>query len=433
MTADDIYDAGDTRLLYGIRLENTANFRVLHNTISRYGRDGIKTMLSNNDGQTETDTEVGFIAYNYLYGMTVQDAIDVFNNGVRIVIHGNIAENCAKMMNVKTETTQNYLNIHHNIISSNIFKGSKYFNPDYAAFQYALHLKSSNTIVSNNLFYNMIGAGMIVDDCENVNITSNTVYDLDANTEDLSGIGIYVSSSVKNANFTCNNIKDCAKYGYDIDNYGFTMSGCCLTSTGDRGININPSSSLKAELRKGFTISGIKIVDLVGTMTKGISCGATCLGDAVVTGCLVGIEIPTKFQNDSDFVRDLGNSWNPRTSYQTAIPTTGTWTLGDLVYNSAPASSEDSGWTCTQSGTLGTLVGVTGSVTINEDVLTVNTVAGLTYGMYIDIVGVTGTKQIISIDETNLTLILSSVSDATVATAAVSYSAPVFKSVGTIA
>lgn len=40
--------------------------------------------------------------------------------------------------------------------------------------------------------------------------------------------------------------------------------------------------------------------------------------------------------------------------YQAASPTTGTWQVGDIVYNSAPASAGYIGWVCTAAGTPGT-------------------------------------------------------------------------------
>jgi hypothetical protein len=41
-------------------------------------------------------------------------------------------------------------------------------------------------------------------------------------------------------------------------------------------------------------------------------------------------------------------------TYATTTPVTGTWTAGDLVYNSDPDSGEAAGWVCTTSGTPGT-------------------------------------------------------------------------------
>ena len=52
------------------------------------------------------------------------------------------------------------------------------------------------------------------------------------------------------------------------------------------------------------------------------------------------------YNNASDNVYQLGKS--------AASPTTGTWRVGDIVYNSAPASAGYIGWVCTVAGTSGT-------------------------------------------------------------------------------
>jgi hypothetical protein len=38
----------------------------------------------------------------------------------------------------------------------------------------------------------------------------------------------------------------------------------------------------------------------------------------------------------------------------TVAPTTGTWVVGDIVYNSAPTAGGFVGWICTTAGTPGT-------------------------------------------------------------------------------
>lgn len=38
----------------------------------------------------------------------------------------------------------------------------------------------------------------------------------------------------------------------------------------------------------------------------------------------------------------------------TSIPTTGTWAVGDIMWNSAPAASGTMGWVCVTAGTPGT-------------------------------------------------------------------------------
>jgi hypothetical protein len=43
--------------------------------------------------------------------------------------------------------------------------------------------------------------------------------------------------------------------------------------------------------------------------------------------------------------------------YGEAFPTSGTWNIGDMVYNTSPVSSGYSGWVCTASGSPGTWKG----------------------------------------------------------------------------
>jgi hypothetical protein len=56
----------------------------------------------------------------------------------------------------------------------------------------------------------------------------------------------------------------------------------------------------------------------------------------------------------------LAGAYNPKIGavhfgrQASSIPTTGTWVVGDVVYNSAPASAGYIGWVCTVAGTPGT-------------------------------------------------------------------------------
>lgn len=115
-----------------------------------------------------------------------------------------------------------------------------------------------------------------------------------------------------------------------------------------------------------------------------------------------------------------------------AIPTTGSWTRGDILLNSNPSPSGAIGWVCTQSGSLGTLAGATGSITSGSNLLTVNNVLNIKVGDYITIAGVSGNRQIWQINATTKVVTLSTNSDATVNNAAVSYYPAIFKTWGTI-
>lgn len=52
--------------------------------------------------------------------------------------------------------------------------------------------------------------------------------------------------------------------------------------------------------------------------------------------------------------RERDNSWNAAVAVGSAAPTAGTYSVGDVVWNTAPAASGTMGWVCTTAGTPGT-------------------------------------------------------------------------------
>ena len=81
-------------------------------------------------------------------------------------------------------------------------------------------------------------------------------------------------------------------------------------------------------------------------------------------------------------------------------------------------------------GTMGTLVGTTGDITVGTTTLTVNTNTGLSVGDQITIVGVSGIKTITAIVGTTITI--NSSASATVTGSAVAFYNGVFKTFGSI-
>ena len=113
----------------------------------------------------------------------------------------------------------------------------------------------------------------------------------------------------------------------------------------------------------------------------------------------------------------------PRTA--TAVPTTGTWTVGTVV--DSTASSGPAGWTCRLSGTFGTLGSVSATGTVGDYTLTVDSVDTLQVGEWVSAAtGFSGGRnQIVKID--GLTLHLHNPIAATMSAEALSYAAPLFK------
>lgn len=100
------------------------------------------------------------------------------------------------------------------------------------------------------------------------------------------------------------------------------------------------------------------------------------------------------------------------------------WNIGDTIKNATPASRADIVGVCIAPGTYGTLTAVTGGISSGSDILTVNDSDGLAPNVYITIVGVSGIKRILDVN--NLVVTLDSTASATVTGAVVAYAVPVF-------
>lgn len=135
-------------------------------------------------------------------------------------------------------------------------------------------------------------------------------------------------------------------------------------------------------------------------------------------------------QGDTNPGRNYLKFLTYKIAWSTAVPNTGSWSVGSVVWNSAPAGGQPNGWRCTVAGTFKTLVGITGTILINTVLLTVSSVSSMVVDDFITIVGVTGTKRIVSIAGNVVTIDTNA--DAGVAGAAVAYAAPTFVSMGNL-
>jgi hypothetical protein len=124
---------------------------------------------------------------------------------------------------------------------------------------------------------------------------------------------------------------------------------------------------------------------------------------------------------NSHFIRVGGRSvhWDAQSPVTTGGG--GWWIKGSVCYNSVPAIGQPTGWMCTFSGTEGTLNAgaTTGSITIGTTALVVSDNVSLIVGQHISIAGVSGTRRIVAINGTAITIDTNA--DATVSGAAVAW------------
>lgn len=123
---------------------------------------------------------------------------------------------------------------------------------------------------------------------------------------------------------------------------------------------------------------------------------------------------------------------NPGDNLGTATPTLGSFGIGRRLWYTNVAAGGFMGIVCTTAGTAGVLNGgaTTGAINNGQATLTLSSVAGVEIGQYITIAGVAGVKKIIRL--VGLVATLDSNANATVAGAAVAFSAPVFKTFGPV-
>lgn len=133
----------------------------------------------------------------------------------------------------------------------------------------------------------------------------------------------------------------------------------------------------------------------------------------------------------ANFVGTCGRtSYGGRTVQYDTLQPGGSVIAGSIIYGSEPSSSAPTIKTAIYGGTNGTLSGVTGSISSGSNSLSVNTSVGLYVGAFISIAGVTtpfGGFKVLSL--WNNVVTLNANADATVSSAAVSYSAPLYRNV----
>ena len=118
-----------------------------------------------------------------------------------------------------------------------------------------------------------------------------------------------------------------------------------------------------------------------------------------------------------------------------AAPSSGTYPVGSIHWDTNAAAGATPGWYCTAAGTAGTLneSGTTATTTATSATITVNAATGLTVGDYITIAGVTGIKRVVTISST--TVVVDSVCAETVGApgGAVAFSAPTWNAFANLA
>ena len=241
------------------------------------------------------------------------------------------------------------------------------------------------------------------------------------------------SADGRTIKINCNQISSTAEDGIRLANFSGSASSIVSLSINDNEFydvcrNTTASRACIRFSNDDVVLSHLKIKDNIGYSLQ-------IPGDRLIalqgSGTKIGLASFSKnyFNGVEENVFDTSRIEQFASGGRSgSIPTVGSYQNGDLVMNSTPSGTSPIGWVCSTSGTFGTLAGVTGSITSGTVSLTVNDASNLNVYQYINIVGVTGTKKIIKISGTTVTI--DSSADATVSGASVSYQTPVFTKFG---
>lgn len=232
------------------------------------------------------------------------------------------------------------------------------------------------------------------------------------------------------------------------DNYFNNASGSAIS------INLGYGSYTATSREENYKITGniIKGYSLsptIGSMQRGIFVGPSKLtllltmtgnqvyGQQVSDTIAAQQAIYTGLVNPNSFIEANQADQNIAISSSTGAykgvnktlvgaPNAGTHYVGSILMSVSTGVQ----YFCSTQGTFGTLSSVNATTTAASKTITVTDVTNLYAGAIITIAGVTGNKKILSIS--NLTVVLDSVCDNAVSAAAVSFVAPVFKTVALV-
>jgi hypothetical protein len=133
-----------------------------------------------------------------------------------------------------------------------------------------------------------------------------------------------------------------------------------------------------------------------------------------IGGSTGSVRIGTPTATPKLYVGEFSISW------LAAIPTTGSWSRGDVIFSTVATTGAPAGWSCILDNTFGTLTANTGSITNGSNTLTVanltnmGAATGLKIGDWIDVVGGTvevtnSPRRVININSTTKEVALDAV------------------------
>jgi hypothetical protein len=328
--------------------------------------------------------------------------VEIGNTGIGAqVIDGNIIENCYEGILVSTGGLEESVTITNNQIIMDAANRN-----DYA---YAIYIQCQAATITNNLVYykngsttytsasSRRGTGVRGDTNNEQLLIIGNVFknlesgiDLAATGKDIQVVGndfynvaipIADSGGSPNTYFSNNNVQE-FKY-FQINLYGNFCNNEIARSANypnGQGTNISSSPFVQSLNSANVTIvnSNNRFTNVAGTAwqvdieyyAQGLGYGRPALeilngsykvannaDPTAATSILATCGFDPTAKNIVEWLTGttyVVNANSTVTTQGSAVPTSGTWKLGDIVWNTTPASGGTPGWVCTVAGTPGT-------------------------------------------------------------------------------
>lgn len=282
----------------GILVRNCVNYVIDDNDVDGFNHDGIK--VSNLDQQETTITPFSVIGRitNNRSNNNLDDGIDIYAGGRELIISNNHCYNNKYGLNIKSHGTNTYAENYaeKSIVSGNILKknsgGIVIYGDDY--------------IITGNVVSESINHGIIIGSLDSANTITIKNILVSSNIISNSGMnGIVVSQYTVDISLNGNVITKTLGNGVNISSNFISIVGGSIIDCVGTGINYNPNNPTN----NFIYINGLRVSnrDTSNTIT-GINLSVNT-HKATIVGCDVeGVE--TKFKDNSNKAKQLGNNWN---------------------------------------------------------------------------------------------------------------------------
>ena len=262
----------------------------------------------------------------------------------RVNIIGNICNN-------SNGTTIAVSNIKDSKISGNTI-----YNSTIHGIQISGGAESYNNILSDNIFNTGVGNALQIYDCQRTTISGNRV------TGFANSLSYRTASTNINNSFHNNIFKSpTSLYMDDYNTYDKWTLDIPEPIEPTWGIAI--PSNMNVHIPKGGFVTLLNSNFVInGTLEAGPYQIFSYTGTGRVSG--------TVTTNQEMLPQWFGWAGVRNITYGTAAPTTGTYTIGNIIYDSTPVSSQPQGWTCTTSGTFSAATDATGDTDGSTAVIT---------------------------------------------------------------